>query len=395
MARLSSYLRERGYEVMTSPEAFSIIATNGFSDNFNSVDGMLRAIQHAVLDLQVSIEDSFEVLLRSSGKPSVLLCDRGLMDGKAYVTEEEWQTMLSQRRGLHDCDFREGRYNAIFHLVTAAEGADAYYTLENNEVRSETAVEARALDQRTQKAWSGHPKLIVFDNSTNFEGKLQRLVSATAKLVGLPSELSREPAKFILNSPPDLAQFPPDVSYHVFDVEKVYLSESQNHEEYSFIRKRSHENGLGTVYGITTVHKTKPSQVIERKRIITRREYQSALVLNRDKSRYIIQQTRISFLWQMQSFNIHIYKRPVDSICILHAQSESTLDLTIPPFLNVLRKLNSSEDNEDNKYGAYCISLKDKCSNNNYSSNENHSNDDDDSERLDNQGGISANEEDE
>ena len=96
-------------------------------------------IQHSVLDLQVSIEDSFEVLLRASGKPSVLLCDRGLMDGKAYLTEEEWQTMLSQRRGLHDCDFREGRYNAIFHLVTAAEGAEAYYTLENNAVRSETA----------------------------------------------------------------------------------------------------------------------------------------------------------------------------------------------------------------------------------------------------------------
>jgi len=139
LARLSSYLRERGYEVMTCPEAFSIIATNGFSDNFNSVEGMLMQIQHSVLDLQVSIEDSFEVLLRASGKPSVLLCDRGLMDGKAYLTEEEWQTMLSQRRGLHDCDFREGRYNAIFHLVTAAEGAEAYYTLENNAVRSETA----------------------------------------------------------------------------------------------------------------------------------------------------------------------------------------------------------------------------------------------------------------
>ena len=140
LARLSSYLRERGYEVMTCPEAFSIIATNGFSTNyFNTIDGMALQMQHSVLDLQVSIEDSFEVLLRACGKPSVLLCDRGLMDGKAYVTEEEWKTMLEQRRGFHDCHFREGRYNAIFHLVTAAEGAEGYYTLENNEVRSETA----------------------------------------------------------------------------------------------------------------------------------------------------------------------------------------------------------------------------------------------------------------
>jgi len=206
----------------------------------------------------------------------------------------------------------------------------------------------------------GHPKLILFDNSTDFEGKLQRLVSATANLVGLPSDLSRETIKFLLKSPPDLASFPSDVEYHVFDVEKVYLSVAQNKDEYSFIRKRSHENGLGTVYGITRVCKTKSNEVIERKRIITKREYHSALALTRDKSRHIIQQTRISFLWHQQSFNIHIYKRPVDDICILHAQSESTMDLNLPPFLNIMRKLGNGGGGEDYKYGAYYISLKNK-----------------------------------
>ncbi len=33
---------------------------------------------------------------------------------------------------------REGRYDAVFHLVTAAQGAERFYTLENNEARSET-----------------------------------------------------------------------------------------------------------------------------------------------------------------------------------------------------------------------------------------------------------------
>ena len=33
---------------------------------------------------------------------------------------------------------REGRYDAVFHLVTAAQGAERFYTLENNQARSET-----------------------------------------------------------------------------------------------------------------------------------------------------------------------------------------------------------------------------------------------------------------
>merc|ERR1719203_2130662 len=78
------------------------------------------------------------------------------------------------QRGFSECDLREGRYNAIFHLVTAAQGAEKYYTLENNEARTESASEARGVDQATRKAWVGHPKLHVFDNTSDFEGKLQR-----------------------------------------------------------------------------------------------------------------------------------------------------------------------------------------------------------------------------
>ena len=31
LARLSSYLRERGFEIFTVPEAYTILASNGFS----------------------------------------------------------------------------------------------------------------------------------------------------------------------------------------------------------------------------------------------------------------------------------------------------------------------------------------------------------------------------
>ena len=48
------------------------------------------------------------------------------------------------------------RYNAVFHMVTAADGASKFYTLENNQARTETPEQALDLDRRTQKCWLGH-----------------------------------------------------------------------------------------------------------------------------------------------------------------------------------------------------------------------------------------------
>lgn len=373
LARLSPYLRERGFEVITCPEAFSILISNGMSfDYLAAVEGMERVVQDTVMDMQIGLEDGFERVLRARGKPAVLLCDRGLMDGSAYMDPEAWERLLDKRDVQCVSELREGRYNAVFHLVTAAEGAEQFYTLENNAVRTETPELARELDHMTRNAWVGHPNLKIFDNSTGFEEKMQRIVEETARLVGLPTHIQKVTSKFLLKREPDLDAFPEDVRVRVFDVEKVYLYEEEigsKHfsQEYSFIRKRTTINpdgkASGSVFGWTTVQKTHEGQIIEKKRIITKREY-SSLFNNRDKSRHVVRQKRISFLWNIQSFTIHIYKEPVSHICILHAQvqtskdsSDSVEEVAIPPFLDVDKKLLTHSEDDD-EYGAYHISLK-------------------------------------
>lgn len=374
LARLSPYLRERGFEVITCPEAFSLLVSNGMSfDYLGAVEGMDVVVQDTVMDMQIGLEDGFERVLRARGKPAVLLCDRGLMDGSAYMSQEAWERLLRKRDVGCVSELREGRYNAVFHLVTAAEGAEQYYTLENNAVRTETPELARELDHMTRNAWVGHQNLRIFDNSTDFETKLQRVVEETARLVGLPTKMQRDTTKFLLKREPDLDSFPKDVRVRRFNVEKIYLYEeeisSENIvEEYTFIRKRStiNEEGeaAGSVYGWTQVQKTREGQIIEKKRIITKREYNS-LFNNRDRSRHIVRQTRISFLWNIQSFTIHVYREPVSHICILHAQVQSAdngvapghdEEVAIPPFLEVEKKLMTHSE-EDDQYGAYHISL--------------------------------------
>ena len=372
---------------------------------------MPSAVQHSVMDMQMALEDSFERILRAKGAPGVLLCDRGVMDGAAYMAQEEWDGFLKERN-ICEAEVREGRYNAVFHLVTAAEGASKYYTLENNDVRTETAEEARVLDVKTRGAWVGHPKLFVIDNKTDFEGKLNALVGIASELVGLPSTSKQVTVKYLLRNEPNVEQFPKEMQYHLFQVEKVYLYDTETttsaagtgtgtagagtgaetisnpdsqqqtqkrkpfENEYSFIRKRTHlsHDGqlLGTTYGLTTVHITHSGKHIEVKRIITPREYMAAYK-NRDVARHVVKQMRMSFIWDMQSFNVHIYKEPVDveGLCIVHVQQSVRADagdggdgidtekVNLPSFLDIERQLNDGKGDSET-FGAFSISLCDQ-----------------------------------
>ena len=77
------------------------------------------------------------------------------MDGSAYMSQEAWERLLKKRDVQCVSELREGRYNAVYHLVTAAEGAEPFYTLENNAVRTESPELARKLDNMTRTAWVG------------------------------------------------------------------------------------------------------------------------------------------------------------------------------------------------------------------------------------------------
>lgn len=314
------------------------------------------------MDVQLAMEDSVERVLKARGKPAVMLCDRGTMDGSVYVSKEDFQKVMAERN-TDIVQLRDNRYSGIFHLVTAADGAERFYTLENNKVRSETPEEARVADRKTQKAWLGSPHFYVLDNSTDFEGKMTRLVDIIAKIVGLPSNLTRRSAKFLLKDEPDLSKFPPDVDFQVFEVEKVYLrTKDDNPENYSFIRRRTSVDDkghlVGSVYQLTIV-KVKGDEVIEQKRIISQREYNIAY-MTRDNHRHVVRQRRISFLYAQQSFNVHVYVQPAKGLGILHAQVEGSDDgepeVKLPPFLDVERRLNNSQEDEL-KYGAYSISV--------------------------------------
>jgi predicted ATPase len=197
LARLSAHFSENGFSVYTVPEAATLLFTNGAALQDFAVDGMPLAFQWSLLKMQIALEEGFERIARAKGKPAVLLCDRGLMDGSAYMDPSQWAQMLAGMQ-LDTMACREGRYDAVFHLVTAAIGAEAHYSLENNVARSETVAEAAETDRKLQAAWLGHPHHHIIGNvpGEGFNDKIERVVSAASQQLGLPTK--RREHKYLL-----------------------------------------------------------------------------------------------------------------------------------------------------------------------------------------------------
>lgn len=165
-------LTRRGFVVLTVPEgAYELLIGNVGPQSLGSV----FLFEKYVFLLQLENEKIFKLAASEiKDKPVVLLYERGVMDGKAYLSDNEFAELL-QSIGKTESEICAD-YDAVFHLVTAAIDAEDSYTTANNHVRLETAAEAIRVDDRLIEAWSAHPNHFIIDNSTGFEEKKERLI---------------------------------------------------------------------------------------------------------------------------------------------------------------------------------------------------------------------------
>ena len=132
--------------------------------------------------LQLTKEGIFrEAAAKMPHDKILILSDRGMMDNKAYLPAEEFAVLADYYSSEEEMT---NRYDAIFHLVTAAKGAEEFYTLDNNAARIETVKEAIEVDNRLLSAWENHPHLSVIGNDSDFDGKISKLLKEMADFLG-------------------------------------------------------------------------------------------------------------------------------------------------------------------------------------------------------------------
>ena len=90
MAKLTSVLDTKGFRVFCVPEAATLLMLGGAQIDVSKISWDLAVqIQTSILNMQMNLEDTFTQLAineqAETMKPTLILCDRGLLDGSAYV----------------------------------------------------------------------------------------------------------------------------------------------------------------------------------------------------------------------------------------------------------------------------------------------------------------------
>lgn len=123
-----------------------------------------RLFQRAMVYVQMGLEEGLQTAL-AKARPRAILCHRGTLDPLAYWLQRGWSedeffvfTQTARETLL-------GRYAAVIHLVTAADGAAEHYARYPAAHRPETPAQAIELDRLLQHAWQEHPHYYRFDNA--------------------------------------------------------------------------------------------------------------------------------------------------------------------------------------------------------------------------------------
>jgi predicted ATPase len=162
---IAERLIEKGFKVFMVPEAATLMMKGGCfiqTKKMTFADGVKFQIN--LMKAQMILEDVFLETALNADQKAVIICDRGVMDGQAYVTEQVWQALLDET-AWSTIQLRDRRYEGVVHMETAANGAEKFYTGENNVARYESVEEARVLDRKLIDAWTGHPHFFLIDNA--------------------------------------------------------------------------------------------------------------------------------------------------------------------------------------------------------------------------------------
>ena len=103
------------------------------------------------------MEDYFIKLAElDKSRRNIILYDRGFMDNMAYMSPEGISLLKEETKWDLE-KMRDNRYDLVIHLVTAANGAEKYYTLKNNKARTEGIQQAIDVENSIKGIWNGHP----------------------------------------------------------------------------------------------------------------------------------------------------------------------------------------------------------------------------------------------
>jgi len=367
---LATFFENLGWKVFRVPETATVLMSGGIA--FGELnEEQVMDFQENLVKTMLCLEDTYFSMAEkiTTGQNALVICDRGTMDASAFISAQEWAKLLD-KLSLEESHICENRYDQVVHMVSAADGAEDFYTCEDHSARFEGLELAKERDRRAMEAWSEHPYVDIVDNrrshataaGRSFDDKLKHLVDVVVKRIGLEIgdhqfKANSRKVKFVVKGgksmPPD-TRFP--TKFTDFDVVHHYLRTNRKGIQ-SRLRKREREGRV--TYTFTARRPERKGQAIEVKSSLSKKEYDN-LLNHVDPRHYPIFKTRRCFMYNNQQFQLDTYKDPCHPRCqdLILLETFTTLDSEdvtniLPPFLKI-----SKEVTGDPAFSMYNLALR-------------------------------------
>jgi len=329
---INNYFTKIGYTVLFVPEVATELISNGVAPWTCGSNYEYQLLQ---FKLQKFKEKIFEDGAKTMNNNRILIvCDRGLLDNKAYMKNVEFKRALDE---LNMSETKErDSYDAVFHLVTAAKGKENVYTLDNNKARTESVEEAKKIDDKIISAWTGHPHFRVIDNSTEFEEKLERLLKEISSFLGEPEPYEIE-RKYLI-SYPDIKKLENMDNCTKVEITQTYLKSEDGKER----RVRARGIDGDYIYYLTEKQEISPIKRVEIERRLTQDEYLKYL-MEADNKLHTIKKTRYCLTENNKYFEIDIFPEWKKQAIMEIELSDELEKIEIPNFINVIKEVTLDE----------------------------------------------------
>ena len=335
LVKVIEHFSSLGFKVFTIPEVPTMFTQAGM-DYLTKNKAFFYEGEKATLEVQMALEDKFIRMAEACTEPCLIVCDRGTMDISAYMTPAMWED-ITRAVGTSTLELRQ-RYDAVLHLVSAADGAEQFYTTSNNASRNEPAVEAglqiaRMLDKKVIEAWTGHPHLRVINNHDDFDAKLNRVLKEISNVLGLPQPIEEE-RKYIVRITGQLPECTES------EITQTYLVADPDSE----VRLRRRLWNGKPVYVLNSKKRVSPHELIETEQQINSNLYQTMLQ-QADPYRQPIVKRRRSFIWKGQYFELDEYRKPTPGLLILETKGiTENENVKLPTFLEIVEDITGRKE---------------------------------------------------
>jgi len=342
ISNIKHTFEDRWVSVLTVPE----IATMFFNQVWLVIwdSGVnVKIFQKWLIEMQLNLEKIVRDIAESYKWKVLIILDRWLLDSKAYVDNPKVIDNILRANWTGESEVLSSRYDWVIHMVTAADWAEEYYTLENNQARTETPEQARDLDEKIQNAYLWASKLVVVKNQSTFENKIKEVENYVSKILWIPETIEKE-NKYLVEIK-DLDELL-KISRKV-DISQTYIESNKDWVE-ERVRVRSIDWEWHTYFYAKKEQLKwwKDNERIETERIIDFKEYQSY----KEKWFSEISKERYCFLHEWNYFELDIYKNNKnfwknEALLELELIEDINIkDLKIPDFLEIKKDVTSDEN---------------------------------------------------